>query len=66
MCLPILGTLYIKGIRLTDHVLKIVERVIEKCIREIVKFQEMQLGFVAEAGAYNTILILKITGVIPS
>ena len=51
---------------MTDHVLKIVERVIEKCIREIVKFQEMQLGFVAEAGAYNTILILKITGVIPS
>ena len=47
-------------VNLTDHALEVVKPVTEKCIIEVVKFQEMEFRFMPKAGAYNTILILKI------
>ena len=34
-----------QGLKLIDHVLKVIERVVEKIIRETVNIDEMQFGF---------------------
>ena len=45
--------------KLTDHVLKVVERVVENIIREIVNIDEMQFGFCASRGTTDAIFVLR-------
>ena len=48
-----------RGLKLTDHVLKVVERVVENIIREIVNIDEMQFGFCASRGTTDAIFVLR-------
>ena len=45
-----------RGVILTDQILKIAERIIEKLIRQQVDFDEMQFGFMPGCGTTNAIL----------
>ena len=46
------------GLKSTDHVLKIIERVVENIICETVNIDEMQFGFCPDQGTRDAILIL--------
>ena len=48
-----------KEMKLTDHFLKMVERVIQKLIRQQVGISEMLFGFTPGHGTKNTIFILR-------
>src|SRR2546425_4909900 len=48
-----------RGIKLLEHVLKVLERVIEARIRKIVKIDEMQLGFSPSKGTTDAIFIVR-------
>ena len=39
-----------RGIRLLEHVMKILERVVEARVRKVVKIDDMQFGFMAGKG----------------
>ena len=39
-----------RGLKLTDQALKVVERVIEKIIRECIVIDDMQFGFMSDVG----------------
>ena len=43
------------GLKLTDQVLKVVERIIEKIIRECVVIDDMQFGFMPGRGTTDAI-----------
>src|SRR5213083_1656059 len=48
-----------RGIKLLEHVLKVLERVIEARIRKIVKIDEMQFGFSPGKGITDAIFIVR-------
>jgi hypothetical protein len=48
-----------KGVKLLEHAMKVVERVIEKRIREQVKIDDMQFGFRAGRGTTDAIFIVR-------
>ena len=47
------------GLKLTDQVLKVVERVIEKIIRECIVIDDMQFGFIHGHGITDVIFIVR-------
>ena len=48
-----------RGIRLLEHVLKVLERVIEARVRRIVKIDDMQFGFMPGRGTTDAIFIVR-------
>src|SRR6267154_698996 len=48
-----------RGIKLLDHVLKVLERVIEAWVRKMVKLEEMQFGFSPGKGTTDAIFIVR-------
>ena len=46
-----------KGLKLTEHVLKVTERVLEKYIRNIIKTDEVQFGFMPGVGTNDASFI---------
>ena len=48
-----------RGIKLLEHVLKVLERVIEARIRKIVKIDELQFGFSPGKGTTDAIFIVR-------
>ena len=48
-----------RGIRLLEHALKVLERVIEARVRRIVKIDDMQFGFMPERGTMDAIFIVR-------
>ena len=47
------------GLKLLDHVMKGMERVIEKIIRERISIDDMQFGFMPGRGTTDAIFILS-------
>ena len=48
-----------RGLKLTEHVLKVVERIIEVIIRDVVNVDDMQFGFLPGRGTTDAIFILR-------
>jgi len=48
-----------RGIKLIDHVMKVLERVVEKRIRRVVHIDDMQFGFRPGRGATDAIFIVR-------
>ena len=48
-----------RGVKLLEHAMKIVERVLEKRIREIVNLNAMQCGFMPGKGTMDALFILR-------
>ena len=48
-----------RGLKLTEHTLKVVERIIEDLIRNIVKIDDMQFGFMPGRGTTYAIFIVR-------
>ena len=47
-----------RGLKLTDHVLKVIESVVENIIRETINIDDMQFGFCPGRGTKDAIFIL--------
>ena len=60
-CLFTIHSQYIifRAVRLLEHVLKVVERVLEKSLCRIVTVDEMQFGFMPEIGTIDAVFILR-------
>ena len=48
-----------RGVKLLEHAMKIVERVLEKRIRKLVNLDEMQFGFMPGKGTTDALFILR-------
>ena len=48
-----------RGLKLLDHVMKGIEKVIEKIIRERISIDDMQFGFMPDRGTTDAIFILR-------
>jgi hypothetical protein len=48
-----------RGIKLLEHVMKILERVIDSRVRRIVKVDDMQFGFMAGKGTTDAIFVVR-------
>ena len=48
-----------REIKLLDHVMKILEKVIEGRVKKIVKIDDMQFGFMAGKGTTDAIFIVR-------
>ena len=48
-----------RGVKLQEHAMKIVEKVLEKRIRELVKVDNMQFGFMPGKGTTDALFILR-------
>ena len=48
-----------RGIRLLEHVMKILERVVEVRVRKIVRIDDMQFGFMAGKGTTDAIFVVR-------
>ena len=48
-----------RGLKLTDQVLKVIERILEKCIRQIIDIDSMQFGFMPGRGTTDAIFIVR-------
>ena len=48
-----------RGLKLTEHGLKVFERTMENVLRSIVDFDEMQFGFMPGKGTNDAIFILR-------
>ena len=48
-----------RGVKLLEHAMKIVERVLEKRIRKLVEIDEMQFGFMPGKGTIDAVFILR-------
>ena len=48
-----------RGVKLLEHAMKIVERVLERQIRTLVNLNKMQLGFMPEKGTVGAIFIVR-------
>ena len=46
-----------KGVKLLEHAMKIVEKVLERRMRHMVKVDEMQFGFMPGKGTIDAVLI---------
>ena len=46
-----------RGIKLLEHAMKVLERVIERRVRKIVKIDDMQFGFMADRNTTDAIFI---------
>ena len=48
-----------RGIKLVEHAMKVLERVIERRVRNIVKIDNMQFGFMARKSTTDAIFIVR-------
>ena len=48
-----------KGVKLLEHEMKIVEKVLENRLRSMVKMNEMQFGFMPGKGTTDAVFILR-------
>ena len=48
-----------RGVKLLEHAIKIVEKVLERKMRLMVKVDEMQFGFMPGKGTMDAVFILK-------
>ena len=48
-----------RGVKLVEHAMKIIEKVLEKRLRKVVKIDDMQFGFIPGKGTINTVFILR-------
>ena len=48
-----------RGLKLVDQVMKVIERVIDKLLRERIDIDEMQFGFVPGCGTTDAIFLLR-------
>ena len=48
-----------RGIKLVEHAIKILERVIERRVRNVVKIDSMQFGFMAGKSTTDAIFIVR-------
>ena len=48
-----------RGLKLTDHILKVIERVVENIIRDTVNTDEMRFGFCPGRGTTDAVFILR-------
>ncbi|XP_029190407.2 uncharacterized protein LOC114957206 [Acropora millepora] len=48
-----------RGVKLLEHAMKIVEKVLERKMRLMVKVDEMQFGFMPGKGTIDAVFILK-------
>ena len=48
-----------RGLKMTEHCLKVIERVIDKMLREIATISEFQFGFVPGKGTSDAIFITR-------
>ena len=48
-----------RGVKLLEHAMKIVEKVLEKRLRHVVKVNEMQFGFMPGKGTIDAVFILR-------
>ena len=48
-----------RGLKLTEHVMKVVERIVDKIIRDMIKLDEMQFAFVPGRGTTDAIYIIR-------
>ena len=48
-----------RGLKLLEHAMKVIERVIELEIRKSVNIDDMQFGFMPGRGTFDTIFIVK-------
>ena len=48
-----------RGVKLLEHAMKIVERVLEKRIRSLVNMNKMQFGFMSRRGTIGALFILR-------
>ena len=49
-----------RGVKLLEHVIKTVERVLERQIRTLVNLNEMQFGFMPRKGTVDAIFIVSV------
>ena len=47
-----------RGVKLLEHAMKIVEKVLKKRLRRVVKVNEMQFGFIPGKGTIYAVFIL--------
>ena len=48
-----------RGVKLLEHAIKIVEKVLERIMRHMVKVDEMQFGFMPGKGSIDAVFILR-------
>ena len=48
-----------RDLKLTEHVLKVLERIVEELIRDLVHIDDMQFGFIPGRGTTDAIFILR-------
>ena len=48
-----------RAVKLLEHGMKVVERVLEKRLRRIVSVDEMQFGFMPERGTIDAVFIMR-------
>ena len=48
-----------RGLKLTEHVMKVIERLVDRIIREIIVIDEMQFAFVPGQGTTDAIFIIR-------
>ena len=48
-----------RGVKLLEHAMKIVEKVLERRMRRMVKVDEMQFGFMPSKGTIDAVFILR-------
>ena len=48
-----------RGVKLLEHAMKIVERVMEKRLRQMVTIDKMQFGFMPGKGTIDAVFILR-------
>ena len=48
-----------RGVKMLEHVMKIVERVLERRIRELVNIDSMQFGFMPERGRSDALFVVR-------
>ena len=48
-----------RGLKLTEHVMKVMERIVDEMIRELISIDEMQFAFVPGRGTTDAIFIIR-------
>ena len=48
-----------RGLKLTEHVMKVMERIVDEIIRQMIDFDEMQFAFVPKRGTTDAIFIIR-------